>query len=81
VFRELERAIKDLSKHLDLIDQFIDPIGDPEARKRQDLLREASTIAVRNLSQAIRMLPIFQIRAILEAAQVPGPPVRHSVET
>ena len=59
VFCELERAIKDLSKQVDLIDQFIDPIRDPEARKRQDLLREASTIALRNLSQAIRTLPIL----------------------
>jgi hypothetical protein len=66
VFAELERAIKDFSKHLDLIDQFIDPIGDPEARKRQDLLREASTIAVLNLFQAIRTLPILQISAMLE---------------
>ena len=67
VFAELERATKELSKHLDSIDHFIDPIANPEARKRQDQLREASTIAVRSLSQAIRTLPILQISAILES--------------
>jgi|SRR5450432_57656 hypothetical protein len=73
VFAELDRAIRQFSKHLDSIDDFIDPTGDPEVRKRQDQLREASAIAVRNLSQAIRTLPILQISAILEAARVPGP--------
>jgi hypothetical protein len=73
VFAELVHATKEVSKHLDWIDHFIDPIGNPEARKRQDQLREASAIAVHNLTEAIRTLPILQISAILEAAQVPGP--------
>jgi hypothetical protein len=73
VFAELERATEELSKHLDSVDHFIDPIGNPEARKRQDQLREASTIAARNLSQAIRKFPILQISAILEPEQVRSP--------
>jgi hypothetical protein len=75
VFAELARAMKLFSKNLDSIEHVIDLIGDSEARKRQDQLREESTMAVLELSQVIRMLPILQISADLGigASEVRGP--------
>jgi exonuclease VII small subunit len=61
---QLERAIQELSNHFDAIDQVIDSLGDPEARKLQGQCREALTIAALKLSQAIRTLPSLKITAI-----------------
>ena len=51
---ELEGAIEELLNRFVVIDDVIDLLGDPEARKRQDQLREALTIAALKLSQAIK---------------------------
>ena len=80
VVAELVRVIKELSKHLDSIDDLIDPISDPEAQKHQDQLRKASAFAVRNLSQAIGKVPILHLDALLESEQSRRPLARHSGE-
>jgi hypothetical protein len=72
-FAELACTMKELSKHLDSIDDLIDPSGDPEAWKRQEQLRKASAIAVRNLSQAIKKVPISKIDALLASKHARGP--------
>ena len=54
---ELERAIKELSKQFEAIDDVIDSCDDPKARKRQDDLREELKAASVELSQAMRKFP------------------------
>jgi hypothetical protein len=54
---ELERAIKTLSKQFDAIAEVINSRDNPEARKKQDEVREALTAASLELSQAIRKFP------------------------
>jgi hypothetical protein len=54
---ELERAIRELSKHFDAIDYVIDSLDDPEAREQQSQLREALMTASLELSQAMRKFP------------------------
>jgi hypothetical protein len=71
---ELGRAIKELSNHFDAIDYIIDTYCEPEARKLQDQLREALTIAALKLSQANGKLPSLPVSALPDAREAQSRP-------
>ena len=69
---QLDRTIKELSKHFGAVDHAIDGLGDPESKNRlaQSMKQtsEALTTAMLELSQAISKLPSLQIGAIAKQA-------------
>jgi hypothetical protein len=71
-FVQLDRTVKELSKHFDAADHAIDGLGDLEIKNRlaQSMKQtsEALTTAMLELSQAISKLPSLQIGAIVKQA-------------
>jgi len=67
---QLDRTIKELSKHFGAVDHAIDGLGDLESKSRlaQSMKQtsEALTTAMLELSQAIGKLPRPQIGAIAD---------------
>ena len=69
---QLDRTVKELSKHFGAVDHAIDGLGDLETKNRLAQMKqtsEALTTAMLDLSQAIGKLPRVQIGAMADVAK------------